>query len=197
MSKGDETRRQILDLAVVDATRVGLGGLSIGMLADRLGMSKSGLFAHFGSKEALQIAVLDHASADFVDRVVRPGLRAPRGEPRIRALFEGWLGWGVGSTDRDGCLFVAATAELDDQPGPVRDRLADIQRDWLELLASVARASALDGKFRADLDADAFAQDMMGVLLSAHLVARLLGDSRALARARDGLERLLRDARPA
>ena len=195
MSKGDQTRRQILDLAVLDATRVGLEGLSIGLLADRLSMSKSGLFAHFGSKEALQIAVLDHASASFVDEVVRPGLRTPRGEARMRALFDGWLGWGVDSPTRGGCLFVAASSELDDQPGPVRDRLADIQRDWLELLASVARAASLDGKFRPDLDADGFAQEMMGILLGAHLVSRLITDKDGVPRARAAFERLLADAR--
>src|SRR3954470_4749744 len=121
MRKGEATRQAILDHAAAQASRIGLRGLSIGQLAEELALSKSGLFAHFQSKEALQVQVLEHAAANFVDRVVRPALAAPRGIPRLRALFEGWLAWG--DSQASGCIFVAAAAELDDQPGPARDRL--------------------------------------------------------------------------
>ncbi len=117
-TKGAITRQAVLERATQLASRVGLGGLTIGSLADELELSKSGLFGHFRSKEALQIQILDHAAARFVESVVRPALREPRGEPRMRALFERWLDWGRSSPMPGGCLFVAAATELDDRPGP-------------------------------------------------------------------------------
>src|SRR5690242_942401 len=102
-------------------------------------MSKSGLFAHFASKEALQIAVLDDARDRFVTTVVSPALKEPRGEPRVRALFDRWLRWEQAAFQPGGCVFVAAAAELDDQEGPVRDRLVEIQRDWVDALETAAR----------------------------------------------------------
>src|SRR6266550_690916 len=111
-TKGATTRQAVLERATQLASRVGLGGLTIGTLADELELSKSGLFGHFRSKEALQIQVLDHAAARFVESVVRPALHEPRGEPRMRALFERWLDWGRSSPMPGGCLFVAAATEL-------------------------------------------------------------------------------------
>ena len=128
-NKGADTRHAVLERAVTLASRVGLGGLTIGTLAEDLQLSKSGLFGHFRSKEALQIQVLDHAAARFVDAVVRPALAQPRGEPRLRSLFHRWLDWARSSPMPGGCLFVAAATELDDQAGPVRDRLELLQRD--------------------------------------------------------------------
>jgi AcrR family transcriptional regulator len=196
MGKGVETRQAILDEAARVASRVGLGGLTIGSLASHAGLSKSGLFAHFNSKESLQLELLQHTSSRFVDLVVRPALTAPRGEPRVRELFERWLAW-----DRDalpgGCLFVAVTTELDDQPGPVRDRLARLQRDWLETIAMVFTTGISEGHFRADADAEQFAHDLYGVMLAYQHASRLLGDPRAEARAHRALEALLEAARPA
>src|SRR6476659_5072689 len=111
-TKGEDTRHDILVRAAELARIVGLEGVTIGRLAEELRMSKSGLFAHFGSKEALQIAILEHTALAFVDEVMRPALARPRGEPRLRHAFEGWLAWGLGSGP-GGCLFVAAAAELD------------------------------------------------------------------------------------
>ena len=128
MSKGTETRQIVLDEAARVASRVGLGGLTIGSLATATQLSKSGLFAHFQSKVSLQLQLLDHTRARFVDLVVRPALAAPRGEPRVRELFRRWLAWDTDALP-GGCLFVAASAEFDGQPGPVRDRLAQDQRD--------------------------------------------------------------------
>jgi AcrR family transcriptional regulator len=191
--KGEQTRQTVLDEAVDLARRVGLGGLTIGTLAEHTDLSKSGLFAHFGSKEALQIQVMAHARALFEEQVALPALRAPRGEPRVRALFEAWLGW-----DRapGGCPFVAAAAELDDQPGPVRERLVGDWRDLFDSVATIFRSGITEGHFRADADAEQFAQDFLGVMLAAHHGVRLLGHADTESRARRSLERLLAAARP-
>jgi AcrR family transcriptional regulator len=193
VSKGDETRAGILDEGVRLASRVGLSGLSIGDLAEALSMSKSGLFAHFQSKEALQIQVLDRAAGLFVQKVVRPALEAPRGEPRLSALFERWLSWGRSAALPGGCLFVSAAAELDDQPGPVRDCLVALQKDWLALIARLGKSAAEERHFREDLDPEQLAHDLYAVMLGYHHAARLLRDPRAEERARSGFE-LLRAA---
>jgi len=195
VSKGDDTRAEILDEGVRLASRVGLSGLSIGDLADALSMSKSGLFAHFQSKEALQIQVLDRAAGLFVQEVVRPALEAPRGEPRLSSLFERWLAWARSVALPGGCLFVSAAAELDDQPGPVRDRLVALQRDWLALVARLARSASEERHFRQDLDPEQLAHDLYAVMLGYHHAARLLRDPRAEQRARSGFELLRAAAR--
>jgi AcrR family transcriptional regulator len=139
VSKGASTRSAVLGHALALASEVGLEGVTIGTLADRARMSKSGLFAHFDSKEALQIAVLDEAVSRFVETVVAPALRQKRGEPRLKALLENWLRWSNADFMPGGCVFVASIADLDDRPGPVRDRLAASQRDWLDTLATAIR----------------------------------------------------------
>jgi AcrR family transcriptional regulator len=191
MRKGDDTRHAILDRATGLATKVGLGGLTIGGLADELHLSKSGLFAHFQSKEALQVQVLEHGAELFVANVVRPALAAPRGAPRLRELFERWLAWGRSSPMPGGCLFVAAATELDDRPGPVRDRLVALQRDWLDVIVTTVRKGMDAGQFRADADAEQFAHDLYGVMLAYHHAARLLRAPEAEARARRAFETLL------
>ena len=135
MAKGEETRAAILARAFELATVVGVSGLSIGRLAEATGLSKSGLFAHFGSKEALEVAVVEEASRQFVQDVMVPALRSPRGEPRVRALFDRWLAWGQRP---GGCFFVAASSELDDRSGPPRDALVQAIRDWIDELSRAA-----------------------------------------------------------
>ncbi len=181
----------ILDEAGRLARRLGLAGLTIGSLATQTGMSKSGLFAHFGSKESLQIQVLEHSSERFVDDVIRPALKAPRGIPRVRDLFERWLEW---DSAEGGCPLVAATFELDDQPGPVREHLVRIQRDWADTLATVFTSGIGEGHFRPDADPRQFAQDIQGVMLSYHMASRLLADRSAAERARRALDALLATA---
>jgi AcrR family transcriptional regulator len=188
MSKGGETRGAILDEAGRLARRVGLGGLTIGTLATQTGMSKSGLFAHFGSKESLQLKVLEHSAERFTDEVIRPALTAPRGVPRVRALFERWLGW---DSAEGGCPLVAASFELDDQPGPARDLLVRIQRDWTDTLSMIFTSGITEGQFRPDADPHQFAQDIQGVMLAYHHTSRLLADADAAARARRALDALL------
>ncbi len=194
MSKGERTHAAILDHATGLASQVGLTGLTIGVLADDLELSKSGLFAHFRSKEALQIEVLEHAARRFSETVVRPALREPRGAPRMQALFDRWIAWERDEALPGGCVFVAATAELDDRPGPVRDRLVALQRDWISVLATSFRKASESGLFRADADPEQFAQDMYGVMLALHFHSRLMNDAAAEARARRAFAALLEEA---
>ncbi len=192
MGKGDDTRSDILATAGLLAGQVGLGGLTIGALAARTELSKSGLFAHFGSKEALQLQVHAYNVERFTAEVIRPALRAARGEPRVHDLFERWLSWAAIS---GGCPILAASFEFDDQPGPMRDRLVRDQRDWFDTIAMVFSGGITEGHFRPDADAHQFAQDMEGVMLAFHLASRLLEDPGAAARARHSLDALLAAAR--
>ena len=192
MSKGEETRQAILDKAFQLATVVGLSGLSIGRLAEEMRLSKSGLFAHFGSKEALEVAVVEEASRQFVQEVMVPALRQPRGEPRLRALFDGWLAWGGRP---GGCFFVGASAELDDRPGPPRDALIRAQKDWVDELAKATRIAIQEGHFRADVDPDQFAFELYSIMLGAHLFMRFLREPKALAHTQQSFDRLVQSAR--
>lgn len=198
MRKGEQTRQAILDHALELATQVGFEGLTIGGLAADLGLSKSGLFAHFGAKEDLRVEVLRTAAGRFVADVVRPALAAARGEPRVRALFDRWIAW-ERFWDRlpGGCPMVAASIELDDRPGRARDFLVQSQRDWADTLASAARAAAREGHFREDLDCEQFAYEFSGIMLAYHHAARLMKDTRARERAQTAFESLVRAARAA
>jgi AcrR family transcriptional regulator len=191
MGKGETTRQAILDRAFDLARQVGLQGLTIGRLADELDLSKSGLFAHFQSKDALQVQVLEAAAARFIDSVVRPALAAPRGLPRLRALFEHWVEWEGLDRANGGCIFVQAAAELDDQPGLARDRLVQLQRDWIAALATAVEGAIREGHFSPSADPEQFAHDLNGIILACHHAARLLGDPLAETRARRAFETLV------
>ena len=191
MTKGATSRMQILDHAAQLASQVGVVGLTIGALALELRRSKSGVFRHFQSKEALQIAVLDHAAESFVAQVIRPALREPRGAPRMRALFERWLAWDRDGVMPGGCVFVAAASELDDQPGPVRDRLVALQLQYVDVLETSYRLGVEAGAFSPVADPAQFAQDLYGIMLAFHHHSRLLGDTAAEQRARRAFEALL------
>ena len=194
MRKGESTREAILDEATRLARTVGLGGMTIGVLAAQTHLSKSGLYAHFRSKESLQLQLLEHAKVRYVNEVIAPALATPRGEPRVRALFDHWLKW---DSAPGGCIFTAAASEVDDQPGPVRERVVRDQRDWLGTIAEVFRTGIAEGHFRADADPEQFAFALEGVMLSFHLTNRLLGEPQAEARARRAFEELLAAARVA
>lgn len=196
MRKGESTRYSILNQAIRLASQTGLEGLSIGTLAEKLSLSKSGLFAHFRSKEALQTQVLEAASQRFSDLVVRPAVQAPRGEARVRALFERWL---VYATSKElspgGCIFIAASAELDDKPGKVRDVLVDLQRQWFETRARIFQTGIENGDFRKDGDAAQLSHDLFSIMMGCHYAYRLLKDPKAELRARFAFEALLKSAR--
>ena len=193
--KGATTRAHILEEAAAEASLVGLTGLTIGRLAERTGMSKSGLFRHFGSKEQLQVEALRVGVERFKDVVVRPALREPRGPRRIETLFEGWLSWATGRGFPGGCLFVTASVEMDDQPGPVRDYVEQTQRDWLELIGRAAGHAIEAGCFRSDLDTEQFAHEFNSLLLAFQQADRLLRDAKAADRAQKQFDRLIGDAR--
>lgn len=180
----------ILAQGIALAYKVGLEGLTIGALATEVEMSKSGMFAHFGSKQALQMAVLEAAAADFADAVVAPALAAPRGEPRIRALVDHWVRCGL-TRRPGGCLFVKASTELDEQPGPVRDLLVELHGRLDDSLARIFAGGVTDGQLRPDADPRQFAADLYGVMLGFYHRHRLLGDVEAERRMRRAVDALL------
>ena len=196
MAKGLQTRERILDTAFRLAARDGLEGLSLAGLAGELGMSKSGLFAHFGSKEELQLEMLRTASDRFVAKVLLPAFRQPRGLPRVTALFENWRRWATDPSLPGGCIFVAAAAELDDREGPVRDYVVAKGRELVQSIAAAARLAVEVGHFRRDLDVDQFAFEVHGIYLAFHDAYRLLRDPKAEQRARRAWARLVEDAAP-
>jgi AcrR family transcriptional regulator len=197
VGKGEQTRAAVLDEAARVVSAIGLNGLTIGVLADRMQLSKSGLFGHFRSKEQLQLAVVDRAVELYSERVVRPALKAPRGEPRLRELFDRQLRWSSGDLALPGgCFFSSVAAELDDAPSsPVRDRVVNAERDHAELLANVFRTGIGEGHLRPDADPEQYAFDVKGILLSYQHASRLLADPKAEDRARAAFEALLRAVR--
>lgn len=196
MTKGTDTHEAILDRATDLASRIGLEGLTIGRLSRTMGMSKSGLFAHFGSKESLQVETLRFAANAFVEDVVRPAFRALPGEPRILGLFEGWLAWVHSGQVKGGCIFVQASTEFDDQPGLVRDTLEQQQRDWLGLVAESARRAREEGHFRTEIDVQQFAFEFNALLMGYHHAHRMMRDARAEERLRRAFAKLLESYHP-
>lgn len=190
MGKGEETRNAILREALDLSSQIGLEGLSFGVLAKRAGMSKSGLYAHFDTKENLQCQVLDTAAERFVDVVVAPALKQRRGLPRLQTLFENWLQWEGGGLS-GGCPFVAASTEFDDRKGPVRDCLVGHLQDVLGVIARAAEIAVEVGDFRPDLDVQQFAYEFWAITLSYQHFFRLLGRVDAGARGRRAFESLL------
>lgn len=194
-TKGERTREAILERAVEEAVRSGIEGLTIGSLASSTGMSKSGLFAHFGSKESLQLAVLETAATQFSDAVVVPALAAPRGLARLRRLVELWLECGC-SRMPGGCLVVKAGMELDDRPGPLRDHLRDIHARLADSLARIVAGAVEEGELDPATDTTRFAADVYAVMLGFYHSHRLLEDPRAHERAIAAVEALVTAARP-
>ena len=165
-SKGEQTRRAIVSRALSLVSEVGYEGLSIGVLAEETKLSKSGLFAHFKSKEALQLGVIQEVINRFTLRVVQPALAAPRGEPRLRVLFEKELEWIRGEHELRGCLLQKASLEYHNRLGhPVRERLVQAFQDWRELVARCAKTAMDEGHFRGDLDPEQFAYEFDGITM--------------------------------
>ena len=192
MSKGIQTRHLILSHAASRASSLGLEALSIGQLATELGLSKSGLFGHFKSKEELQIQVLETISEQFSQAVIRPALQLPRGPERLRDLFERWLAWGLAPAgERAGCPLMAAAMEFDDRPGPVRDCLITIQQRWIAVLEKTILLGQQAGAFKPELAPTALVQDLYGIVLSCHFYHRLIGDKAAESRARKSFDDFL------
>ncbi len=197
MTKGADTRDRIIREAESLAGSLGLDGLTIGVLAGALDLSKSGLFAHFGSREGLQLAVLQRAADRFDTDVLFPGLRAKSGESRLRALCDQWLAWERTRGAHGGDLLAAAAFELDDRPGLVRDYLVHVQQRWLATLVTACTIAIEHGHFRVDVDPDVFVREALGIVLAHRVARRLLGDALADARADAALEALFARARAA
>lgn len=195
-SKGKQTRKQILDAALSVASREGLAGLTIGELAKSVGMSKSGLFAHFRTKDALELAVLEAAVERFVAAVIHPAFQKPRGEPRIIALVENWVRFLDGSDSLPGgSVLISASVELDDRPGASRDFVQMAQRDLITNIEKSARIAVDVGHFREDLDCDQFAWSLYSFVLGYHHFSRMLNDPKAEWHLMQAVRGLLKIAR--
>lgn len=198
MGTGAATRNAILRLAADQGSVDGLEGLSIGQLASALDMSKSGLFAHFGSKEALQLATIEDARLRYVDAVLVPALRAPRGIRRLDALCTAFLSYVERAVFPGGCFFAAAMAEYGAKdPGPVRDTIADCQRQWMATLERAAADAREQGELADACDPEQLAFELEGALLSANWYFHLHSDTNYLHRARRAVDaRMKVDATP-
>lgn len=194
--KGEATRAAIVGVAMGIARRDGLEGLTIGAVAEAAGMSKSGVFAHFGSREDLQLAVLRAYAEGFVGEVLAPALRAPRGLPRLMAVLDNWLALLTREIEQ-GCLMISGASEYDDRPGPLRDAMVTIVTGWnAELLRAIDLAKG-EGHLRAEADSEQLAFEIYGLVLAMHQEARLLRSAESPARARRALDRLMADVRVA
>jgi len=194
-SKGEETRSQILAAAVEQASARGFESLTIGSLAEKTGMSKSGLFAHFGSKLDLQIAALDEAARQFTEAVFMPALKAPRGLKRFRALIDNWISWPHRASLPGGCPIDAASREYQHQPGPMRDAVVERQKSLDRELAKAVQMAIDTGELKADTDPRQVSFDTLGIILAFNRVELLFGTVEATQRARNAFDRLIQQHR--
>jgi AcrR family transcriptional regulator len=190
LAKGQQTRAAILDSALTLASSQGLEGLSIGVLADQMQMSKSGVFAHFGSREELQMSVIREYHARFEEEVFFPALGEKRGMPRLRTLFERWFQRVSVEVDL-GCIYISGAVEFDDRPGPVRDALVGMVKDWHDAMLRAIRIAVDERHLRADTDADQMLFEVHGLILALHHDARFMRTPGALQRARTSLDRIV------
>jgi len=190
-TKGEETRAQILAAAVQQASAAGFESLTIGSLAEKTGMSKSGLFAHFGSKLELQLAAMDEAARQFTEQVFMPALKAPRGLKRVKALFEGWLTWPKRASLAGGCPLDAASREYDHKPGPMRDAVIERQKQVGRELAKAVQMAIETGELKADTNATLVAFEFMSIVLGFYRADLLIGSDEAVKLARAAFERLI------
>jgi len=189
MAKGKDTKFTVLEVGLDMASQLGLECVTIGNLAKATNLSKSGLFAHFQSKENLQIEILNHAARSFSESVIIPALKIKAGIPRIRALVDNWIQWSSELTG--GCIFVSASADFSDRPGKVRDVLLHQQKEWIDCLKRIAQSAVQVGDFRQDIDDDQFAFDLYSLLLGFHLYYNLFDDAEIRKRQEAALTRIL------
>ena len=190
LPKGQQTKAAIVDVALRLAAQVGLEGLSIGALAEAMGMSKSGVFAHFGSRDELQISVVREYYARFEREVFQPALAAPRGLPRLRALFEHWMRFTSAELD-SGCIFISGAVEFDDRPGPVRDALIAAVEAWMDAMQRAVGQARDEGHLAASIDERQVTFEIHGLILVLHYEARFLHRPGAMARAVQGFDNIL------
>ena len=190
MHKGQQTKAAIVDAALGLATQIGLEGLSIGALAEVMRMSKSGVFAHFGSREELQISVIREYHARFEEEVFYPALARPQGMPRLKALFKNWMNRTSVEID-SGCLFISGAVEFDDRPGPVRDALAGSVKTWLAAMNRAVVQAKQAGHLAQDVDEHQMAFEIHGLILALHYEARFLKTPGSVNRANTGFANIL------
>jgi AcrR family transcriptional regulator len=190
MLKGQQTKAAIVDAAMGLATHLGLEGLSIGAVAEVTQMSKSGVFAHFGSREELQISVIREYFKQFEQAVFYPALEAPRGLPRLRVLFDKWMLLVAGEVQA-GCIFISGAAEFDDRSGPVRDALASSVKTWLSAVYRAVLQAKEMGHLPVDSDENQIAFEMHGLILALHYEARFLKNACSIERANKGFDHVL------
>lgn len=190
LQKGQQTKQAIVDAALGLAAQIGIEGLSIGALAEVTQMSKSGVFAHFGSREELQISVIREYYARFADEVFFPAMDQPRGLPRVQALFSNWM-TRVAVEIQSGCIFISGAVEFDDRPGPVRDALASSVKTWLNALYRAVVQAKAEGHLNADADEAQMAFEIHGLILATHYEARFLKNPGATGRAETGFKNIL------
>ncbi len=188
--KGQQTKAAIIDAALGLATQIGLEGLSIGAVAEVMRMSKSGVFAHFGSREELQISVVREYYRRFEDEVFRPALAQPRGLPRVRALFANWMKR-VAVELQSGCIFISGAVEFDDRSGPVRDALASSVQTWLSALYRAIEQAREAGHLRVDAQEQQIVFEIHAIILALHYEARFLKTPGSMARAEQAFEGIL------
>src|SRR5215469_213902 len=196
MEKSSATRERILQHGLMLLSQAGLQGVTLGVLAERVGMSKSGLFAHFRSIEEVQISLLRHTAAVAERHVVAPAMREEEGLARLEALVRNWLGWSGRAGLGGGCPIAASMFEHDDVEGPVRDEALALERHWRELLASLVKQTIARGEFSAGLDVDQFVWELCGIYLSHHASLRFVRDPAADRRARIAFADLVERAQP-
>jgi AcrR family transcriptional regulator len=186
--KGERTRQSILERAVDLASVEGLEGLTIGRLAEELQLSKSGLFAHFGSKEELQLATIDAAKQRYIDEIFRDAIRAPRGYPRLVAICSAWLAYLKRGVFPGGCFFAAASFEFDGRPGVVRDAIALSMNEWIAALEKAVKMAKEEGHIRGDVDPGQIAFELNALFLGANFGYHLRKDPKAFKRAERAIE---------
>jgi AcrR family transcriptional regulator len=191
LQKGQQTKAAIVDAALVLATQIGLEGLSIGALAEVTQMSKSGVFAHFGSREELQISVIREYHRRFEEEVFHPAMQEPRGLPRLRALFRNWMNRTSVEID-SGCLYISGAVEFDDRTGPVREALVGSVKSWLAAMNRAVVQAKEAGHLRTDIDEQQLAFEIHGLILALHYEARFLKSPGSIARAHAGFDNMLK-----
>jgi len=196
MTVAEKTRERILRHGMDLLSQAGLSGVTLGVLAERVGMSKSGLFAHFRSKDEVQIGLLDHVEEFAYERVIAPAMEAAPGLPRLEVLFAQWCGWAQRAGLPGGCPVAAGLFELDDVDGPVRDKVFSMQTGWRGLLSGLIVEAINEGHFRKDLDVEQFIWELNGIYLSHHASHRFLRDKEADARAQTAFRALVDRAKP-
>jgi AcrR family transcriptional regulator len=196
MGDAASTRERILDQGLALMSQYGIEGVTLGVLADQVGMSKSGLFAHFRSKEEVQISLLEHTAEVAESHIIVPSMKEPEGLPRLKALVRNWFGWAPRAGLPGGCPVAAGLFEFDDIEGPVRNKILEMEAEWRGLLTKTVKEASSLGQLRTDLDVAQFVWELFGIYLSHHAAQRFLKSPDADRRARTAFDALLERAAP-